>query len=315
MRVMIPDDYQDAVRKLDAFAKLGGHDVTIFNDTVKDVEALAERLRDAEALVLIRERTVISDDLLARLPNLRLISQTGKGTNHIDTDACARRGITVAIGTGSPYAPAELTWALVLASMRRVAHEAQQLRAGYWQPNLGQTTLGTTVRGRVLGIYGYGKIGSLVAGYGRAFGVNVLAFGREGSLARARQDGYAVAASKEALFAESDVLSLHLRLTHETRGIVTADDLASMKRDALLVNTSRAELIESGALVAALRRGRPGFAAVDVYEEEPNTDDPLLSMDNVLCTPHLGYVEKDSYELYFGQAFDAIAAFATRSGP
>jgi D-3-phosphoglycerate dehydrogenase len=310
MRVVIPDDYQDAVRKLDAFAKLRGHDVTIFHDTVKDIDALAERLRDAEALVLIRERTLISDDLLAQLPNLRLISQTGKGTNHIDVDACARRGITVAVGTGSPYAPAELTWALVLASMRRVAHEAQQLRAGYWQ-----TTLGTTVRGRVLGIYGYGKIGSLVAGYGRAFGMNVLAFGREGSLARAQQDGYAVAASREALFAESDVLSLHLRLTHETRGIVTADDLASMKHDALLVNTSRAELIESGALVAALRRGRPGFAAVDVYEDEPNTDDPLLSMDNVVCTPHLGYVEKDSYELYFGQAFDAVVAFATRSGP
>jgi D-3-phosphoglycerate dehydrogenase len=310
MRVVIPDDYQDAVRKLGAFATLRGHDVTIFNDTVKEVDALAERLRDAEALVLIRERTLISDDLLARLPKLRLISQTGKGTNHIDVDACARRGITVAVGTGSPYAPAELTWALVLASMRRVTHEAQQLRAGRWQ-----TTLGTTVRGRVLGIYGYGKIGSLVAGYGRAFGMNVLAFGREGSLARAQQDGYAVAASKEALFAESDVLSLHLRLTHETRGIVTADDLASMKRDALLVNTSRAELIESGALAAALRRGRPGFAAVDVYEEEPNTDDPLLSMDNVVCTPHLGYVEKDSYELYFGQAFDAVVAFATRTCP
>jgi D-3-phosphoglycerate dehydrogenase len=315
MRVVIPDDYQDAVRNLDAFAKLRGHDVTIFHDTVKEVDALAERLRDAEALVLIRERTLISDDLLAQLPKLRLISQTGKGTNHIDIDACARRGITVAVGTGSPYAPAELTWALVLASMRRVAHEAQQLRAGYWQTNIGQTTLGTTVRGRVLGIYGYGKIGSLVAGYGRAFGMNVVAFAREGSLARAQQDGYAVAASKDALFAESDVLSLHLRLTHETRGIVTADDLASMKRDALLVNTSRAELIESGALVAALRRGRPGFAAVDVYEDEPNTDDPLLSMDNVVCTPHLGYVEKDSYELYFGQAFDAVVAFATRTGP
>jgi D-3-phosphoglycerate dehydrogenase len=310
MRVVIPDDYQDAVRQLAVFSRLRGHEVTIYNDTVKEVDALAERFRDAEALVLIRERTVISDELLARLPKLRLISQTGKGTNHIDVDACARRGITVAVGTGSPYAPAELTWTLVLAAMRRVAHEAEQLHAGRWQ-----TTLGTTVRGRVLGIYGYGKIGSLVAGYGRAFGMNVLAFGREGSLARAQQDGYAVAASKEELFASSDVLSLHLRLTHETRGIVTADDLASMKPEALLVNTSRAELIESGALAAALRRGRPGFAAVDVYEDEPATDHPLLSMDNALCTPHLGYVEKDSYELYFGQAFDAVAAFATRTAP
>jgi D-3-phosphoglycerate dehydrogenase len=310
MRVVIPDDYQDAVRQLAVFSNLRGHEVTIYNDTVKEVDALAERLRDAEALVLIRERTVISDELLAQLPKLRLISQTGKGTNHIDVDACARRGITVAVGTGSPYAPAELTWTLVLAAMRRVAHEAEQLHAGRWQ-----TTLGTTVRGRTLGIYGYGKIGSLVAGYGRAFGMNVLAFGREGSLARAQQDGYAVAASKEALFASSDVLSLHLRLTHETRGIVTADDLAAMKPEALLVNTSRAELIESGALEAALRRGRPGFAAVDVYEDEPATDYPLLSMGNALCTPHLGYVEKDSYELYFGQAFDAVAAFATRTAP
>lgn len=310
MRVVIPDDYQDAVRKLGVFSRLRGHEVTIYNDTVKELDALAERFRDAEALVLIRERTVISDELLAQLPKLRLISQTGKGTNHIDVDACARRGIAVAVGTGSPYAPAELTWALVLASMRRVAHEAQQLRAGRWQ-----TTLGTTVRGRTLGIYGYGKIGSLVAGYGRAFGMNVLAFGREGSLSRAQRDGYAVAASKEELFASSDVLSLHLRLTHETRGIITADDLASMKPHALLVNTSRAELIEGGVLEAALRRGRPGFAAVDVYEDEPATDHPLLSLDNVTCTPHLGYVEKDSYELYFGQAFDAVVAFATRTAP
>jgi D-3-phosphoglycerate dehydrogenase len=296
MRVVIPDDYQDAVRHLDCFAKLRGHDVTIYNDTVKDLDALAGRFRDADALVLIRERTAIGEELLSRLPNLKLISQTGRGTTHIDVDACARRGVEVAVGTGSPYAPAELTFALILAAMRRVPPRLQHI-------------LGTTLRGRTLGIYGYGKIGSLVAGYGRAFGMRVMVWGREGSQSRAQKDGYEVG----PLFAESDVLSLHLRLTEETQGIVTAADLAQMKSDALLVNTSRAELIEHGALVAALRAGRPGFAAVDVYEEEPAVDDPLMSMDNVVCTPHLGYVEKDSYELYFGQAFDNVNAFAARS--
>jgi D-3-phosphoglycerate dehydrogenase len=305
MRVVIPDDYQDAVRHLDCFAKLRGHEVTIYNDTVKETGALAERFRDADALVLIRERTAIDDDLLARLPNLKLISQTGRGTSHIDVDACKRRGVEVAVGTGSPYAPAELTWALVLAAMRRIPQEAAHLRSGGWQH-----LLGTTLRGRTLGIYGYGKIGSIVAGYGRAFGMRVLVWGREGSQSRARQDGYEVG----PLFAESDVLSLHLRLTEETHGIVTATDLAQMKTTALLVNTSRAELIERGALEAALRAGRPGYTAVDVYEEEPilGAQHPLLSMDNALCTPHLGYVEKDSYELYFGQAFDNIIAFASR---
>lgn len=296
MRVVIPDDYQNAVRQLDSFAKLSGHDVTVYTDSVKDIDALAERFRDADALVLIRERTAIGDELLARLPKLKLISQTGRGTAHIDVDACARRGVEVTVGTGSPYAPAELTLALILAAMRRI-------------PRTWQHLLGTTLRGRTLGIYGYGKIGSLVAGYGRALGMRVLVWGREGSQTRARKDGYEVG----PIFAESDVLSLHLRLTEETRGIVTAADLGRMKRDALLVNTSRAELIEQGALEAALRAGRPGFAAVDVYEDEPPVDDPLLSMPNVLCTPHLGYVEKDSYELYFGQAFDSVNAFAARS--
>ena len=304
MRVVIPDDYQDAVRHLDSFAKLRNHDVTIYNDTVKDAGALAERFRDAEALVLIRERTSIDDALLSRLPNLKLISQTGRGTNHIDVDACARRGVEVAAGTGSPYAPAELTLALILSAMRRIPQEVAHLRSGGWQH-----LLGTTVRGRTLGIFGYGKIGSLVAGYGRALGMRVLVWGREGSQSRARNDGYDVG----PLFADSDVLSLHLRLTEETRGIVKAADLAQMKPTALLVNTSRAELIEPGALVAAVRAGRPGFAAVDVYEEEPAIADPLLSMDNAVCTPHLGYVEKDSYELYFGQAFDNVNAFAARS--
>ena len=299
MRIVIPDDYQDAVRQLDCFSKLAGHDVTVLDGP------LTEAAKDAEALVLIRERTSVDDALLARMPKLKIISQTGKGTTHIDVDACTRRGIAVAAGTGSPYAPAELTFALILASMRRVAIEAERLRKGQWQ-----TELGTTLRKRTLGIFGYGKIGSLVAGFGRAFGMNVLAWGRAGSLTRAQADGHAVAASKAELFERSDVLSLHLRLNDETTGVVTASDLALMKPDALLVNTSRAELIESGALLAALRSGRPGFAAVDVYEREPAIDDELLQLDNVLATPHLGYVERDSYELYFGQAFDAVVAFA-----
>jgi len=307
MHIVIPDDYQDAVRRLDCFAKLRGHDVTVFNDTVKDMAALEQRFGDADALVLIRERTAIDDELLSRLPRLRLISQTGKGTSHIDVEACTRHGVAVAVGTGSPYAPAELTWALVLAAMRRVPQESSHLRAGGWQHRLG-----TTVRGRTLGIFGYGKIGSLVAGYGRAFGMNVLVWGREGSQSRARRDDHDVADSQRALFAESDVLSLHVRLDESTRGIVTAADRACMKAEALIVNTSRAELIERGALEAALRAGRPGLAAVDVYEEEPilGAQHPLLSMDNAVCTPHLGYVEKDSYELYFGQAFDNVVAFA-----
>jgi D-3-phosphoglycerate dehydrogenase len=307
MDILIPDDYQDAVRGLDCVSKLAGHDVSIFTDTVRDLDALAERLRPAEALVLIRERTRITEALLDRLPRLKMISQTGKGTAHIDVAACSRRGIVVSAGTGSPYAPAELTWALVLAATRRIPYEVERLRSGHWQ-----STLGTGLRGRTLGIWGYGKIGSLVAGYGRAFGMNVLAWGREGSLSRARADGFATAGDRQSLFEQSDVLSLHLKLDKETRGIVTAADLARMKPDALIVNTSRAELIESGALVAALRSGRPGFAAVDVYEEEPvlGADHPLLALENAVCTPHLGYVEKDSYELYFGQAFDQVLAFA-----
>jgi len=310
MNITIPDDYQDAVRKLECFAKLEAHRVTVFNDSAKDVEELSRRFHDADALVLIRERTEITDDLLARLPRLKLISQTGRGATHIDLDACKRRNIAVKVGTGSPYAPAELTWTLILTAMRRVALEAERLRAGQWQ-----TTLGTSLRGRTLGIWGYGKIGSLVAGYGRVFGMNVLPWGREGSLLRARADGYEPASTRTELLEKADVLSLHLRLTEETTGIVSAADLAMLKPTALVVNTSRAEIIESGALVAALRNGRPGYAAVDVFEEEPvfGADHPLLKMDNVLCTPHLGYVEKDSYELYFSQAFDQVIAFAKQS--
>ncbi len=307
MHILIPDDYQNAVRSLDCFSRLAGHTVTVFTDAVQDLDTLAERFQPAEALVLIRERTRITDALLARLPRLKLISQTGKGTSHIDVAACTRRGVVVTAGTGSPYAPAELTWGLILAAARHIPQEAARLRAGHWQ-----STLGTSLRGRTLGIWGYGKIGALVAGYGRAFAMNVLIWGREGSLSRARSDGYATAAGKDALFEQSYVLSLHLKLDQETRGIVTAADLARMKPGALLVNASRAELIETGALEAALRAGRPGFAAVDVYEEEPvfGATHPLLKMDNAVCTPHLGYVEKDSYEMYFSQAFEQVAAFA-----
>jgi D-3-phosphoglycerate dehydrogenase len=305
MRIIIPDDYQDAVRHVDCFGKLDGHDVTIYHDHVRDVDVLAERFRDADALVLIRERTPISVALMERLPKLKLISQTGRGIPHIDLEACTRRGVLVCAGGGSPFATAELTWALMLAALRHIPQEVGNLKAGRWQ-----TTLGTGLRGRTLGIYGYGSIGNLVAGYGRAFGMRVIVWGREGSLERARTDGYEIANGREPFFAESDVLSLHIKLTPETRGVVTAADLARMKPTALLVNTSRAALIEPDALVNALRAGRPGRAAVDVYESEPVDDHPLLHLDNALCTPHLGYVEQDSYEAYFSAAFDQVLAFA-----
>jgi D-3-phosphoglycerate dehydrogenase len=307
VHIVLSDDYQDAVRHLACFEQLRGHTVTIHRDTVSGTAALAERFADADALVLIRERTAITDELLAELPRLRLISQTGRGTAHIDLAACARRGVTVCAGTGSPHAPAELTWALVLAAARRLPGEVQRLRAGAWQ-----STVGTLLRGRTLGVWGLGKIGSLVAGYGAAFGMRVLVFGREGSRIRAAAAGYELAEREEALFEQADVLSLHLRLTRETRGLVTPELLTRMKPDALFVNTSRAELVAPGALVAALQAGRPGFAAVDVYEEEPvlGARHPLLALDNALCTPHLGYVERDSYELYFGQAFEQVSAFA-----
>jgi len=305
MKIVIPDDYQDAVRHLDCFTKLARHEVTVYHDTVKDMDTLADRFKDADALVLIRERTAITEPLLARLPSLKIIGQTGRGIPHIDLAACTRHGIPVAVGGGSPYSTAELTWGLILAALRHIPQEVARLKAGQWQ-----TTLGTGLRGRTLGIFGYGKIGSLVAGYGRAFGMHVLVWGREGSLSRAQADGYATASSQQDLFRRSDVVSLHLKLTNDTRGIVTAADFAAMKPTALFVNTSRAGLIESGALERALRAGRPGYAAVDVYEVEPAIHDPLLQLDNAICTPHLGYVEKDSYEDYFGAVFDQLLAFA-----
>jgi D-3-phosphoglycerate dehydrogenase / 2-oxoglutarate reductase len=304
MKIVIPDDYQDAVRGLDCYRKLAGHQVTIYHDSVKDIETLAARFSGAEVLILIRERTAITEPLLARLPDLKLIIQTGRGIAHIDLAACTSHGVAVAVGSGTPYATAELTWGLLLAAMRYIPQEVAHLKAGQWQ-----TTLGRGLRGRRLGILGYGKIGSIVAGYGRAFGMPVLVWGTEGAQSRARADGYDVVANQRELFSRADVLSLHVKLVPETRGIVTAADLAAMKPSALLVNTARADLIEPHALVEALRAGRPGSAAVDVYESEPVADNPLLYMENVVCTPHLGFVEKDSYEGYFTMAFNQLLAF------
>ncbi|MEO5726608.1 MAG: D-2-hydroxyacid dehydrogenase family protein, partial [Byssovorax sp.] len=304
-RIAILDDYQDCVRGLACFTRLEDHDVVVVHETLRNPEALAARLGAVEALVLIRERTGITAALLEKLPTLRLVSQTGRHGPHIDVAACTTRGVAVAIGSGSPYAPAELTWALVLAAMRGIAHENAALRAGRWQ-----TMLGRTVRGKTLGILGYGNIGKLVAGHGRAFGMKVLAHGREGSQARAAADGIESTSSRRALFEQSDVLSVHLRLTPETRGMISKDDLAVMPGESLFVNTSRAELVEPGALLAALDAGRPGMAAVDVFESEPTLDHPLIHHPRVLATPHLGYVERDSYELYLGTAFDNVRAFA-----
>jgi D-3-phosphoglycerate dehydrogenase / 2-oxoglutarate reductase len=309
MRVTILDDWFHTLRGLPCFEKLAGHEATVWNDHVEDVDLLAERLRDCEALVLIRERTAIRAPLLQRLPALRLISQRSVYP-HIDVDACTRLGVVVSsnMHTDTPsYAAAELTWGLVLAAMRRIPQQMASLRAGTWQMGVGDSLRGTT-----LGIYGYGRIGEVVAGYGRAFGMRVLAWGREESRARALAAGYEVAQTREGLFEESDVLSLHLRLVPATRGIVTGADLARMKPTSLLVNTSRAGLVEPGALLSALRAGRPGMAALDVFDEEPLRDpsDPLLGMDNVVVTPHIGYVTKDEFDLQFSDVFDQINAFA-----
>ena len=309
MKISILDDYFDTVRTLECFARLAGHEVTVWNDHVQDVDALAQRLRDTEALVLIRERTQIREPLLERLPKLRLISQRSVYP-HIDIGAGTRLGIVVSssqhVDTPS-YAAAELTFALALAAMRAIPQQMAALKSGNWQIGVGHT-----LRGKTLGIYGYGRIGAVVAGYGRAFGMKVVVWAREPALAKARANGYQTAASKEAFFEQCDVLSLHMRLVDATRGIVTASDLARMKPTALLVNTSRAPLIEPNALVNALRAGRPGMAAVDVYEQEPlrDTADPLLTMDNVVCTPHIGYVTRDEYELQFSDIFDQITAYA-----
>ena len=317
MNITILDDYQDAVRKLPCAAKLDGYNAKVFTNTVKGIGQLSVRLRDAEVLVLIRERSHFPRQLLEKLPKLRLIAQTGRVGPHIDIDACTRLGIAVAEGVGSPVAPAELTWALTMAAMRRLPHYIASLKHGAWQqsglrsasmpPNFG---LGMVLRGKTLGIWGYGRVGQLVAGYGRAFGMKVIVWGSEDSRDKAAADGCAAAPTREALFESSDVLSLHLRLADVTRGMVTLDDLQRMKPSALFVNTSRAELVAEGALVSALNRGRPGMAAVDVYESEPIMQGmPLLRLENAVCTPHLGYAELDSYESYFGAAFDNVIAF------
>jgi D-3-phosphoglycerate dehydrogenase len=309
VKISILDDYFDTIRTLDCFKKLAGHDVKVWSDHVQDVDALAERLDDTEALVLIRERTQVRTPLLERLPRLKLISQRSVYP-HIDIDTCTRLGIIVSSSQHADtpsHATAEFTWGLVLAAMREIPQQMASLKAGHWQIGVGHT-----LRGKTLGIYGYGRIGAVVAGYGKAFGMNVLVWAREKALEKARADGYATAASKEAFFEQCDVLSLHMRLVDATRGIVKAADLARMKPTALLVNTSRAPLIEPNALVNALRAGRPGMAAVDVYEKEPlrDTSDPLLNMPNVVCTPHLGYVTRDEYELQFIDIFDQIVAYA-----
>jgi len=308
MRISILDDYHDTLRTLPCFQKLADHHVTVWNDRARDVETLAERLRDTEILVLIRERTKIEAPLLERLDKLKLISQRSVYP-HIDIDACSRRGVIVSSSQhpGTPsYAAAELTWGLILAAARQIPQQMAALQAGRWQIGVGGT-----LRGKTLGIYGYGRIGSVVAGYGRAFGMNVLVWAREASRAKAAVDGHTVAPSKEAFFEECDVLSLHMRLVGATLGLVTAADLARMKPTALLVNTSRASLIEPGALVRALRAGCPGMAAVDVYEDEPVVDrhHPLLTMNTVVCTPHIGYVTREEYEIQFAEVFDQIAAY------
>jgi D-3-phosphoglycerate dehydrogenase len=309
MNVTILDDYFDTIRTLPCFRKLDGHHVEIWNDQVDDVDALAERLKDTEALVLIRERTEIRAPLIDRLPNLRLISQRSVYP-HIDVDACTRRGVIVSsnLHADTPsYATAELTWGLILAAERQIPQQMQSLKAGRWQ-----TGVGRTLRGRTLGIHGYGRIGSAVAGYGRAFGMRVMVWARDASRARAAADGYEVASSREMLYGTADIASLHMRLVPATRGIVTAADLARMKPDALLVNTSRSQLIESHALVNALAAGRPGRAAVDVFDHEPLRDpgDPLLKMPNVVCTPHIGYVTHEEYDLQFSDIFDQILKYA-----
>lgn len=314
MKIAILDDYQDAVRQLDCFSLLDGHEVKVFTSSSRGLGQLAIRLAPFDALVLIRERTAFPRALLAKLPNLKLISQTGKVSGHVDVAAATEHGIAIAEGVGSPVAPAELTWALIMAASRRIVPYANNLKQGLWQTasiNPELNLLGRTLKGRTLAIWGYGKIGRMVAGYGKAFGMQILVWGSENSRAAAVADGFQAAPSRAAFFEQADMLSLHLRLNEATRGIVTAEDLGRMKRDALFVNTSRAELVAENALEEALHRGRPGYAALDVFTSEPlAAESPLLKIPTVLATPHLGYVEKDSYELYFQAAFDNVVSFA-----
>jgi len=307
MRIVIPDDYQDCLHTLDCYAAFAGHEVVRYREPARDLAQFAEMLRDADAVVAVRERSEFPRALLEQLPRLKLISQVGRSAHTIDLVACNELGITVCAGTqASPVAPAEMTWALILSTRRNVVLEAERMRRGEWPATLSHRLSGST-----LGIFGLGTIGQLVARVGPAFGMRVLVWGREGSRAIAERLGYEFAASREAFFEQSDVLSLHVRLSAQTRGIVTAADLARMKPTALLVNTSRAQLIEGGALEAGLRAGRPGYAAVDVYEQEPVTggDHPLLKMPNVVCMPHLAWADRETFELYFGEAFRSVADY------
>ncbi|MES2412722.1 MAG: D-2-hydroxyacid dehydrogenase family protein [Pseudomonadota bacterium] len=317
MNIVILDDYQDAVRKLACASKLDAYPAKVYTNTVKGIGQLSVRLKDADVIVLIRERTQLNRQLIEKLPKLKMIAQTGRVGSHVDVGACTERGVVVAEGIGSPVAPAELAWALIMAAMRRIPHYVAHLKHGAWQqaglksasmpPNFG---LGTVLKGKTLGIWSYGKIGQLLAGYGRAFGMRVIIWGRQPSLERAQADGFETASSKTEFFEQCDVLSLHLRLNEETRSIVSLEDLSRMKPTSLIVNTSRAELIEPDALIAALNRGRPGMAAVDVFESEPILQGhALLRLENCICTPHIGYVEQDSYEMYFGAAFDNVVNF------
>jgi D-3-phosphoglycerate dehydrogenase len=307
MKIAIIDDYQDAFRKLECASKLAGHELVAYTDTEKDPVKLAARLKDADILVLTQQRSKMPRAVLEKLPKLKLISQTGRNANHIDMVACTEKGVVVSAGgAGNPNPTAELAWGLILAALRRIPQEAQRLKNGQWQGSVG-----SGLSGRTLGIYAYGRIGSLVSQVGKAFGMRVWCWGRDGSTAKAKAAGYEVAPSREAFFAESDVISLHLPLNDGTRGIVTAEDLARMKTTALIVNTSRAPIIAKDALVNALKAGRPGRAGIDVYEDEPvlNAAHPLIGMDNVVCTPHLGYVEERTYEAYYGAAVEQILAF------
>ena len=307
MKIAIIDDYQDAFRKLECTKKLAGHELLVFTDTEKDPAKLAVRLQDADAVVLTQQRSKMPRAVIEKLPKLKLISQTGRNAYHIDIEACTEKGIVISAGgAGNPNPTAELAWGLILAALRNIPLEVQRLKSGQWQG-----TVGVGLSGKTLGIYAYGRIGSLVAQVGKAFGMRVWCWGREGSTAKAKAAGFEVAPSREAFFAESDVISLHLPLNDGTRGIVKAEDLTHMKQTALIVNTSRAPIIAKDALVAALKAGRPGRAAIDVFEEEPvlNANHPLIGMDNVVCTPHLGYVEESTYDSYYGTAVEQILAF------
>lgn len=310
MKVSILDDYFDTIRTLDSFRKLDGFDAKIWNDHVQDVDVLADRLKDTDILVLMRERTKIRKPLLERLPKLKLISQRSVYP-HIAIDVCTKLGIVVSSSQhpGLPcYAAAELTWGLILAAVRQIPQQMASLKAGNWQIGVG-----STLRGKTLGIFGYGRIGRAVAEYGKAFGMQVVFCAREATMVQARADGFATATSKLAFFGQSDVITLHMRLVDATRGIVSAADLAWMKPSALIVNTSRASLIEPGALVAALEAGRPRMTAVDVFEEEPvlDTQHPLLNMPNVVCVPHIGYATREEYEIHFTDIFDQITAWSS----